>query len=203
MINWSMALFALMLSASVALSFKMSKVVDNLGLRRSIADACCRARAVLNAYFETCEEFEAFTTFAKSEFIVECVLGWRALVDYRSQVPGHLASIEIYNQFLSPTAPFPLDNTVKGTPLKRHVVALEGSTKSSANPDEGPRWAQYQYFDVLLGAIVDKILHETLPRFQRHALGVGWFKLVVVYSADPNGGLAWPPTHHSNVDDQE
>ncbi|ETW07719.1 hypothetical protein, variant [Aphanomyces invadans] len=235
--HWYLASFAFMIAASVALSFQISKVVDNFGLRqafqtgnralvvyffvyfpilvfvpaevvytyhldltinvaivhtllwihivRPVSDFFRASRTaatssmfngtarVLDAFLHTPNGFQAMSAFAKSDFMIESVIAWRALVDYRNEMPGHMSALDIYNQFIAPSAPFPLDNVVKGTILKRYAIAFECNNKYSIHPDDGEQGAQY--FDVLLDAIVNKILIEMLPRFQRHPLGAGWF----------------------------
>ncbi|RHY97228.1 hypothetical protein DYB35_004835 [Aphanomyces astaci] len=62
---------------------------------------------VLNAYLQTTDGFDAFSMFAKSDFIIECVFGWRAIVDYRTEAPDHPSAVDIYNQLIAPTTEAP------------------------------------------------------------------------------------------------
>ncbi|RHY20004.1 hypothetical protein DYB25_001486 [Aphanomyces astaci] len=90
---------------------------------------------VLNAYLQTTDGFDAFSMFAKSEFMVEFVFGWRAIMDYRTEAPGHPSAMDIYNQFIAPNSPYPLDNVMKGTILKRYAIAFESNSKYRVRPN--------------------------------------------------------------------
>ncbi|ETV86158.1 hypothetical protein H257_02614 [Aphanomyces astaci] len=237
--------FLVVVVASLMLSFNMSKVVDNFGLRQSFqasgrilfiwfciyfplltfffdADIVFNYRAdlfmdilishtfiwihivlplreayvmshhdfegaafkgtvgILDAYLHTPEGFQAFSTFAKSEFRLECVLAWKTLVDYRVDSPEHLSAFEIYEQHIAPTAPLSLEKDIPASILKRYGLAFEANSKYSIVPEEMVRDANY--FDVLLDSVMDKILVETLPRFQQHALGATWGDFVSKYN---------------------
>ncbi|ETW07715.1 hypothetical protein H310_02164 [Aphanomyces invadans] len=237
--------FLVIVVASMVLSFKMSKVVDNFGLRRSFqasgrilflwfciyfpilafffdTDVVLSYRldlfmdiliahtfiwihivlplreaymmpdhdvdgaafkgttGILDAYLHTPEGFKAFSTFAKSEFRLECVLAWKTLVDYRIESPDHLSAFEIYELHIAPAAPLSLEKDISPSILKRYVLAFEANSKYSIAPEEMVR--DVNYFDVLLDAIMDKIVVETLPRFQQHALGANWGDFVSKYN---------------------
>ncbi|KAF0684457.1 Aste57867_23553 [Aphanomyces stellatus] len=131
---------------------------------------------VLNAFLHTPEGFDAFSAFAKTEFAFECVAAWRNLVDYRLDAPNHLSAYDIYEQHIAPTAPLSLHHAVKDSILKRYSTAFEANSRYSVAPQEMVQ--DISYFDVLLDAVMDKIVVDTLPRFQRHALGVIWTDFV-------------------------
>ncbi|KAF0684460.1 Aste57867_23556 [Aphanomyces stellatus] len=233
--------------ASFALSFKLSRVVDNFGLRQTF-QACSRAFAVvfifyvplvafffdyaivsyyradvflsnvvchviigfhivrplreafqtkhdgqgddtlqgtagvLDAYLHTPEGLNAFATFAKAEFMFECVLAWKNLMEFRLDVPNHPTAQDIYDQHLAPSAPLPLDNAISVSILKRFALAFEANNKYTIVPDAATHGCNY--FDVLLDAVMAKILGEMLPRFLRHPLGVDWMPFLVKYHTE-------------------
>ncbi|KAH9086205.1 hypothetical protein LEN26_020362 [Aphanomyces euteiches] len=135
---------------------------------------------ILDAYLHTPEGFQAFSTFAKSEFRFECVHAWKTLVDYQLDAPDHLSAFEIYELHIAPNAPLPLDKVISPSILKRYALAFEANSKYSVAPEEMVR--DKNYFAVLLDAVMDKILVDSLPRFQVHPLGAGWNDFVAKYN---------------------
>ncbi|KAH9085601.1 hypothetical protein Ae201684P_005307 [Aphanomyces euteiches] len=135
---------------------------------------------ILDAYLHTPEGFQAFSTFAKSEFRFECVHAWKTLVDYQLDAPDHLSAFEIYELHIAPNAPLPLDKVISPSILKRYALAFEVNSKYSVAPEEMVR--DKNYFAVLLDAVMDKILVDSLPRFQVHPLGAGWNDFVAKYN---------------------
>ncbi|RLO05677.1 hypothetical protein DYB28_007905 [Aphanomyces astaci] len=122
--------------AFISIHILQSLLMVLQSMRRDFELKTLRGTAgVLNAYLQTTDGFDAFSMFAKSEFMVEFVFGWRAIMDYRTEAPGHPSAMDIYNQFIAPNSPYPLDNVMKGTILKRYAIAFESNSKYRVRPN--------------------------------------------------------------------
>ncbi|KAF0684453.1 Aste57867_23549 [Aphanomyces stellatus] len=136
---------------------------------------------ILNAYLHTAEGYILFSEFAKLEFTYECVVAWKSIANYRVGAENHLSALEIYQQHVAESAPLPLHKALPAHVWKRYQVAFDATRKYSANPDDIHR--ARNYFDVLFDALVHHMVHETLPRFQKHALGGQWAAFVEQFVA--------------------
>ncbi|KAF0684455.1 Aste57867_23551 [Aphanomyces stellatus] len=132
---------------------------------------------LLDAYLHTEDGFRDFSTFAKPEFMYECVVAWKNMVDYRVAAPNHLTAIQIYDLHMAPNAPLRLDRVVPATILTRYELVFAANHKYQVSVGSATE-RDHKYFDMALHAIRDRFLAETLPRYQRHPLGAGWREFV-------------------------
>ncbi|KAH9086214.1 hypothetical protein LEN26_020371 [Aphanomyces euteiches] len=130
--------------------------------------------ALFHMYLATPDGFRDFSWFAQSEFMYETVVAWKNIMDYRQAVEGHLSVVEIYQKHIAPRAPLSLNNVVRPELLSRFAVMIAANHKYNVQQPESDDGINREYFDPLLRVLREQILTETLPRYQRHPLGVGW-----------------------------
>ncbi|KAF0684454.1 Aste57867_23550 [Aphanomyces stellatus] len=132
---------------------------------------------LLDAYLHTTDGFHDFAAFARSEFVYECVVAWKHMIDYRTDAPGHLSVDEIYELHIAPAATLSVANVVPPLVLKRYATVFAANTKYKVHPDSSAE-PDTATFDALLQSIRQKLVTETLPRYQEHPLGTGWTEFV-------------------------
>ncbi|ETW07713.1 hypothetical protein, variant [Aphanomyces invadans] len=136
---------------------------------------------ILDAYLQTNDGFRDFSTFAKSEFMYECVVAWKHLADFRLMTPTHLSAADIYAMHIAPRAPLSLANSVPSDVLKRYDMVFQANHKYAVN-DSSVGEYDNKFYDPLLKHVRDRLIQETLPRFQRHPMGAGWAQFVTQYA---------------------